>query len=75
MCRNGVYWVIMSNETVRINLTLPKAINDRVKCYQKQTHTESLPQVYRWLVESMCLYIDKNEVSPMIKVLKELNND
>jgi hypothetical protein len=56
-----------------MNVTLSEEIAERLKKYQRQTNTDSLPQVYRWLIEGAVLYIDTGNVSPIFKVLTEIN--
>lgn len=60
-------------KTNRINITVPLPVNEILKKYQEQTNTDSLPQVYRWLIEGAVLLIEEKKVSPMIKALQEIN--
>ena len=57
----------------RMNVTVSNVIAQRLIAYKNQTNTDSLPQIYRWLIEGAVLYIDTGKISPMLKVLAEIN--
>lgn len=62
----------MSN---RMNVTIDDQIAEQLVKYKTQTATDSLPQVYRWMIEASVMYIEQGKISPMFKVLREINEE